>query len=318
MEQSTWWKSRVQILLPPPFQEEKPYPWRYEEASSFQEDFLPPPEPRSELELLVERFTRGLDGASSSMEQSCYTPQSSMSQSELMVEWFIRDTEASSEVKSLATTPSDSSFLWSTEQFLRKTERIGEIVKQACAQLLQKKKYHLKKKERRSKARRKVVEEEVSFKEEEDLERSQLVERIEEKRREVAEANGAHDEGKIVVDEASTSYKCYQSFPLDLDVLLEKDPFASLCRAKAKPSGIPLDGCDEIQLSVHYMGWGKEKRDEGKEARTRGWSLMTIQVHEPSIMDSSNASDLRHHLTNKNLNLKEVQSWTGYLKTIIR
>ncbi|CAL1382127.1 unnamed protein product [Linum trigynum] len=119
-----------------------------------------------------------------------------------------RSQGASSEVKSSATTPSDSSFLWSTEEFLQKMERLGEIVEQACARLIHN---HLlpivEKGKEVEEAIRKDVEEEMSIKKEEDLERSQVVERIEEKRREVEEANGAHDEDDIVVDEVSTSYK---------------------------------------------------------------------------------------------------------------
>ncbi|CAL1355182.1 unnamed protein product [Linum trigynum] len=95
----------------------------------------------------------------------------------------------------------------------------------------------------------------------------------------------------------------------DLDALLEKDPFAAFFQAKAKPSAIPLGGCDESQSIMDYMVWGKEK-EEKKKKRSHGWSLMTTQFHEPSIMDSSKARDLRLHLTNENLNFKEVLGWT--------
>ncbi|CAL1370499.1 unnamed protein product [Linum trigynum] len=64
---------------------------------------------------------------------------------------------------------------------------------------------------------------------------------------EVEGASGVQDEDGVRVDEAFTSYKCYESFPPDLDALLEKDPFASLCKSKAEPSTIPLSGCDGSQ-----------------------------------------------------------------------
>ncbi|CAL1379063.1 unnamed protein product [Linum trigynum] len=83
------------------------------------------------------------------------------------------------------------------------------------------------------------------FEEEEDLEYSQG-EESEEEGREVEEEkegeNGVQDEDEVEVDEASTSYKCYESFPPDLDALSEKDPFTALCQTKAKPSEIPLGG----------------------------------------------------------------------------
>ncbi|CAL1378572.1 unnamed protein product [Linum trigynum] len=63
-----------------------------------------------------------------------------------------------------------------------------------------------------------------------------------------------------MVDEASTSFKCYQSFPPDLDALLKKDPFVVLCLVKAKPSSISLGGCDGGQSMMSYMVWGKEKK----------------------------------------------------------
>ncbi|CAL1354852.1 unnamed protein product [Linum trigynum] len=158
-----------------------------------------------------------------------------------------------------------------------------------------------------------IEEEEESIEEGEDFECSQG-EEIEEEGREVEkEVEGAsevQDEDEVVVDEASTSYKCKHSFPPDLDVLLEKDPFAALCQAKAKPSTIPLGGCDGGKSMMHYMVWGKEKKEEGKKKMSHGWSLKATQVHEPSIIDSSNARDLRHHLTDENLNFKEVLDWT--------
>ncbi|CAL1370862.1 unnamed protein product [Linum trigynum] len=79
----------------------------------------------------------------------------------------------------------------------------------------------------------------------EDLECSQGDEIEEEGREvefEVKVASDAQDEDEVGVDEASTSYEGYESFPPDLDALLEKDPFAALCQAKAKPSTIPLGG----------------------------------------------------------------------------
>ncbi|CAL1401767.1 unnamed protein product [Linum trigynum] len=164
------------------------------------------------------------------------------------------------------------------------------------------------------KEKEEVEEEEVSIEEGEDLDYSQGAERIEEGGREVEDevevASGVQDEDEVGVDEASTSYKCYVSFPPDLDALLEKDPFETLCQSKAKPSEIPLGGCDGSQSSLHYMVWGKENEEERKKERSRGWSLMTTQVHEPSIMDSSKARDLRHHLINEKLNFKEVLGWT--------
>ncbi|CAL1406272.1 unnamed protein product [Linum trigynum] len=105
--------------------------------------------------------------------------------------------------------------------------------------------------EEREKARRKVMEEEVSIKEEEDLDCSKGEEQKEVEGREVVEevegASGVQYEDQAVVDEASTSYKSYKSFPPDLDALLEKDPFAALCQAKAKPSAFPLGGCNGSQ-----------------------------------------------------------------------
>ncbi|CAL1378778.1 unnamed protein product [Linum trigynum] len=153
-----------------------------------------------------------------------------------------------------------------------------------------------------------VEEEEESIEDGEDLECSQGEEQSEEGR-EVKGAGGVQNEDKVEVDEASTSYEGYESFPPDLDTL-GKDPFVALCQAKAKPSAIPLGGCDGSQASFHYMVWDKEKKEEGKKKRSRGWSLKATQVHEPSIMDSSNARDLRFHLTDENLNFKEVLWWT--------
>ncbi|CAL1354883.1 unnamed protein product [Linum trigynum] len=105
-----------------------------------------------------------------------------------------------------------------------------------------------------------VEEEEESIEEGEDIECSQG-EEIEKEGREVAEdvegASEVQDEDEVVVDEASTSYKCYQCFPPDLGALLEKDPFAAFCQAKAKPSAIPLCGCDGGKSMMHYMVWGK-------------------------------------------------------------
>ncbi|CAL1379088.1 unnamed protein product [Linum trigynum] len=89
-----------------------------------------------------------------------------------------------------------------------------------------------------------------------------------------------------------------------------KDPFVALCQAKAKPSMITLSGCDGSKERMHYMVWGKEKSEKVKKERSRGWSLKATQVHEPLIMDSSNARDLRHHLSDENLNFKEVLGWT--------
>ncbi|CAL1377029.1 unnamed protein product [Linum trigynum] len=78
---------------------------------------------------------------------------------------------------------------------------------------------------------------------------------------EVEGASDVQDEDEVKVDEASTSYKRYQCFPPDLDALLEKDPFATLCQAKAKPLAISLGGCDVSQTMMHYMVWGKEKNE---------------------------------------------------------
>ncbi|CAL1381655.1 unnamed protein product [Linum trigynum] len=99
-----------------------------------------------------------------------------------------------------------------------------------------------------------VEKEEASFKEEEDLECSKGVKIDEEGREveeEVEEASEVQDEDEVEVDEASTSYEGYKSFPPELDALLEKDPFAALCQAKAKPSAIPLGGCDGGKYMMH-------------------------------------------------------------------
>ncbi|CAL1383809.1 unnamed protein product [Linum trigynum] len=115
-----------------------------------------------------------------------------------------------------------------------------------------------------------------------------------------------------MVDEASTSYKCHKSFLPNLDALLAKDPFAvSLRQAEVKPSSIPLDGFNDGQSRLHYMVWDKEKNEEGKKKRSRGWSLKCNQVHDPlPSLFTSYARDLRHHITDKNLNFKEVLGWT--------
>ncbi|CAL1401840.1 unnamed protein product [Linum trigynum] len=77
-----------------------------------------------------------------------------------------------------------------------------------------------------------VEEEEVRIDEEEDLGCSHWEESNSEEGREVEDeeegASGVQDEDKVEVDEASTSYEGYESFPPDLDELLEKDPFAAL------------------------------------------------------------------------------------------
>ncbi|CAL1407581.1 unnamed protein product [Linum trigynum] len=163
------------------------------------------------------------------------------------------------------------------------------------------------------KEKEEVEEEEENIEKGKDLDCSQK-EESEEEGREVEEeeegASGIQDTYEVEVDEASTSYKSYQCLPPKLDALLEKDPFVTLCQTKAKPSTIPLGGCDGSQSMMHYMLCGKEKKEEGKKKWSRGWSLMKTQVHEPSIMDSSKARDLRHHLTDENLNFKEVLGWT--------
>ncbi|CAL1369797.1 unnamed protein product [Linum trigynum] len=114
--------------------------------------------------------------------------------------------------------------------------------------------------EEREEERMKFVEKEVKFEEREDLDCSQGKEHIEEEGREVEEeedASEVQDVNEVEVDESSTSYKSYQCSPLDLDVLLEKDPFAALCQSKAKLSAIPLGGCDGSKSMKSYMVWGK-------------------------------------------------------------
>ncbi|CAL1395096.1 unnamed protein product [Linum trigynum] len=109
-----------------------------------------------------------------------------------------------------------------------------------------------------------VEEEKVSIEEEEDLGCSHWEESNFEEGREVEDkeegASEVQDEDKVMVDEASTSYKCDQSFPPNLDALFEKDPFAALCLPKAKPSTILLGGYDGGKSMMHYMVWGKEKK----------------------------------------------------------
>ncbi|CAL1368417.1 unnamed protein product [Linum trigynum] len=133
----------------PTFQEEKPYqegfPPQLKVKSMLElamEAFMgqtsrpyatPQSDPRSELELLVERFARGSEGNASTVEQPCYTPQELKSQLELLVERFTRDTEACSNVET--TTPINSSFLQASDEILRNSERLGTIVEHACAQL---------------------------------------------------------------------------------------------------------------------------------------------------------------------------------------
>ncbi|CAL1360929.1 unnamed protein product [Linum trigynum] len=103
------------------------------------------------------------------------------------------------------------------------------------------------------------------------------------------------------------SYNSYQSFPLDLDALLEK----AHLRLFAKPRLNHRDHSWWMRWkSIEVALYGVGKREEGKKERSRGWSLMLTQVHEPSSTDSSNARDLRHQLTNANRNFKEVLGWT--------
>ncbi|CAL1388924.1 unnamed protein product [Linum trigynum] len=71
----------------PPFQEEQPYHWGYEEASPYQEDFLPQPEEKSKLELAMGAFMRH-------SSRPCATPKLlPKSELELMVERFARGTD---------------------------------------------------------------------------------------------------------------------------------------------------------------------------------------------------------------------------------
>ncbi|CAL1405764.1 unnamed protein product [Linum trigynum] len=56
--------------------------------------------------------------------------------------------------------------------------------------------------------------------------------------REVEDANGEQDEDEVGVDEASTCYTFYQSFLLDLDALLENDPFV-VSLSKLRPHHHP-------------------------------------------------------------------------------
>ncbi|CAL1382437.1 unnamed protein product [Linum trigynum] len=116
------------------------------------------------------------------------------------------------------------------------------------------------------KVREVVVEEDVKIEEREDLDCFQGEEQSEEEGREVEEevegVSEVQDEDEVVLDEASTSYKSYQSFPPDLDALLETDPFAALYQAKDKPLAILLGGCDGSQSMMDYMVWDKEKEEE--------------------------------------------------------
>ncbi|CAL1379495.1 unnamed protein product [Linum trigynum] len=96
-------------------------------------------------------------------------------------------------------------------------------------------------------------------------------------------ASGVQDEDEVGVDEASTSYKCYQYFLPDLDALLEKEPFAALCQAKAKPPAIHLGGCDGSQSMMDYMVWGQRER-RGKEEEV-SW----VEPH-----DNSSSRALNH------------------------
>ncbi|CAL1401614.1 unnamed protein product [Linum trigynum] len=65
---------------------------------------------------------------------------------------------------------------------------------------------------------------------------------------------------------------------------------------------------DAMEVKRAFTTWCGAKRR--KKKRSHGWSLKATQGHEPSIMDSSKARDLRHHLTDESLNFKEVLGWT--------
>ncbi|CAL1395256.1 unnamed protein product [Linum trigynum] len=205
----------------------------------------------------MERLAWGSEGASSGVEQPCYTTQEPKSQLELMMEWF---TESRSDVESSTTTPIDSSLLRTSEEILRKMERLGEIVEQACARLAHN---HILSLEKHIFEEGRQVEDEFES------------------------ANGVQDEDDAKVDETSTSYKYYEVFPPDLDVVLEKDPFVTLCQAKAKPSVIPLGGCNGSQSLLHYMVWGKERRMKERRRGLVGGASRPLKLTSPQTWTRS-------------------------------
>ncbi|CAL1400098.1 unnamed protein product [Linum trigynum] len=74
--QGTWFYDQ------PPFQEEQPFSWGYQEASPYKEDFPPQPEVKSKFELAIEAFM----GHST---RPCATPQPEpKSELKLMVDQF--------------------------------------------------------------------------------------------------------------------------------------------------------------------------------------------------------------------------------------
>ncbi|CAL1381434.1 unnamed protein product [Linum trigynum] len=114
----------------PPFQEEEPCSWGYQEDSPYQEGFPPQLEVKSKLELAMEAFM-------GQTLRPCATPQLEPKRKlELMVERFARGTDEGCSSKDLPIANHlDSIFLSESEELLRHTERLKGFVEQSCAQL---------------------------------------------------------------------------------------------------------------------------------------------------------------------------------------
>ncbi|CAL1360203.1 unnamed protein product [Linum trigynum] len=124
------------------------------------------------------------------------------------------------------------------------------------------------------------------------------------------EAIGFQTKEEVLAEEACIGHEIIEESPPYFKVLLSKAPFADLCQDKAKPSTIPLGGCDGSQSMMEYMVWGKEEEEEKEKERSRGWRLHLTQVQESSSNVIPYAHDFRLHLDVENLNFKEVLGWT--------
>ncbi|CAL1363720.1 unnamed protein product [Linum trigynum] len=92
----------------PPYYGEQPDPWAYQEQPHYQEEFLPQPEGPSELELLLEQFTRASERICSRMDHQIQALPSS-----------------------------DPSYLRDMEEAVQRSAKQTEWVEQVCAQLAQ-------------------------------------------------------------------------------------------------------------------------------------------------------------------------------------